>query len=64
MRAYIFSIKFLKNSLFLLIMSDEQKINICKKVFERLNDKEHQVSINLLKQKSIPEIAIIEGINK
>lgn len=64
MRAYIFSIKFLKNSLFLLIMSDEQKINICKKVFERLNDKEHLVSINLLKQKLIPEIAIIEGINK
>ena len=41
-------------------MSDEQKMKICKKVFERLNDKEHPVRINLFYMNSIPEIAIIE----
>lgn len=43
-------------------MHDEQKMKICKKVFARLNDKEHPVKINLDKMKEeIPEIAIIEG---
>ena len=43
-------------------MSDEQKTEICKKVFDRLNDKEHPVRVNLKKMKEeIPEIAIIEG---
>jgi len=45
-------------------MSDEQKMKICKKVFDRLNDKEHPVRINLLYMSTIPEIAIIEGENK
>jgi len=45
-------------------MSDEQKMNICKKVFDRLNDKEHPVRINLFYMNSIPEIAIIEGKNE
>lgn len=45
-------------------MSDEQKMKICKKVFERLNDKEHPVRINLFYMNSIPEIAIIEGKNE
>jgi hypothetical protein len=45
-------------------MSDEQKMNICKKVFDRLNDKEHPVKVNLFYMSSIPEIAIIEGKNK
>ena len=45
-------------------MSDEQKMEICKKVFDRLNDKEHPVRINLFYMNSIPEIAIIEGKNK
>jgi arginine decarboxylase-like protein len=44
-------------------MSDEQKMKICKKVFERLNDKEHPVRINLEKMKEkIAEIKMIEGI--
>lgn len=45
-------------------MSDEQKMKICKKVFDRLNDKEHPVRINLFYINSIPEIAIIEGKNE
>ncbi len=45
-------------------MSDEEKMKICKKVFERLNDKEHPVRINLFYMNSIPEIAIIEGKNE
>lgn len=44
-------------------MSDEQKMKICKKVFERLNAKEHPVRVNLEKMKQeIEEIKIIEGI--
>jgi len=45
-------------------MSDEQKMKICKKVFDRLNDKEHPVRVNLFYMNSIPEIAIIEGENE
>ncbi len=45
-------------------MSDEQKMKICKKVFDRLNDKEHPIRINLFYMNSIPEIAIIEGKNE
>ncbi|GET22995.1 Eco57I restriction-modification methylase domain-containing protein [Prolixibacter denitrificans] len=45
-------------------MSDEQKMKICKKVFDRLNEKEHPVRINLFYMNSIPEIAIIEGKNE
>lgn len=45
-------------------ISDEQKMKICKKVFDRLNDNEHPVRINLEKMKEeIPEIKIIEGGN-
>lgn len=44
-------------------MSDEQKMKICKMVFDRLNDKEHPVRINLEKMKEeIKEIRIIEGL--
>ena len=43
-------------------MRDEQKMEICKKVFERLNNAAHPVRINLVKMKEeIPEIRIIEG---
>ncbi len=45
-------------------MSVEQKMKICKKVFDRLNDKEHPVRVNLFYMNSIPEIAIIEGKNE
>lgn len=45
-------------------MSDEQKMKICKTVFNRLNDREHPVRVNLEKMKAeIKEIRIIEGID-
>ncbi|HNL85162.1 MAG TPA: TaqI-like C-terminal specificity domain-containing protein, partial [Chitinophagales bacterium] len=40
---------------------DEQKMKICKTVFNRLNDREHPVRVNLFYMSSIPEIRIIEG---
>ncbi len=44
-------------------MSDEQKMDICKKVFDRLYAKEHPVRVNLEKMKEeIKEIRIIEGL--
>jgi hypothetical protein len=44
-------------------MSDEQKMKICKMVFERLHDSGHPVRVNLEKMKEeIPEIRIIEGL--
>lgn len=39
------------------------KLAICKKVFERLDDKEHRVKKNLLGLKEIKEIRIIEGLD-
>jgi len=45
-------------------MGDEQKMKICKTVFNRLNDREHTVRVNLFYMSSIPEIAIIEGKNE
>jgi ribosomal protein L18E len=45
-------------------MSNEQKMKICKTVFNRLNDREHPVRVNLEKMKEeIKEIRIIEGID-
>jgi len=44
-------------------MNDEKKMSICKEVFNRLNENEHPVRINLDKMKEeIPEIRIIEGL--
>lgn len=45
-------------------MSNEQKMNICKKVFNRLYDREHPVRVNLEGMKQIPEIRMIEGLEK
>ncbi len=45
-------------------MSDEQKMKICKTVFNRLNDREHPVRVNLEGMKQIPEIRMIEGLEK
>jgi hypothetical protein len=43
----------------------EQKMEICKNVFERMHHPLHPVRINLEKMKEeIPEIRIIEGIEK
>jgi very-short-patch-repair endonuclease len=44
-------------------MSDEEKMEICKTVYDRLNDAAHPVRIHLEKmKKEIPEIRIIEGL--
>lgn len=44
-------------------MSDDQKMEICHKVYARLNDTSHPVRIHLEKMKQeIPEIRIIEGL--
>jgi adenine-specific DNA-methyltransferase len=43
-------------------MSEEQKMEVCKEVFDRLNDENHQVKINLEKMKEIKEIRIMEGL--
>jgi Alw26I/Eco31I/Esp3I family type II restriction m6 adenine DNA methyltransferase len=44
--------------------NDRTNSNIIKKVFDRLNEKEHPVRINLFYMNSIPEIAIIEERNE
>ena len=44
-------------------MSEEEKMEICKTVYDRLNDASHPVRIHLEKmKKEIPEIRIIEGL--
>ena len=45
-------------------MSDNQKMEIITTVFDRLNDKNHPVRVNLEKMKTIEEIRIIEGIKE
>lgn len=45
------------------ISDDTKIIKIIQDVFDRLNDKEHPVRVNLFYMDSIPEIAIIEGKN-
>lgn len=42
-------------------MSGEKKMSLIKTVFNRLNEKDHPVRLNLFYMNSIPEIAIIEG---
>lgn len=42
-------------------MSDNQKMEIINLVFNRLNEKNHPVRVNLFYMNSIPEIKIIEG---
>lgn len=42
-------------------MSDNQKMEVINTVFNRLNEKNHPVRVNLFYMNSIPEIKIIEG---
>jgi adenine-specific DNA-methyltransferase len=45
-------------------MSEEEKMEICQKVYDRLSDASHPVRIHLEKMKQeIPEIRIIEGLD-
>jgi hypothetical protein len=45
-------------------MSDNKKMEIITTVFNRLNEKNHPVRVNLFYMNSIPEIKIIEGIKE
>jgi len=45
-------------------MDDSQKLEIITTVFNRLNEKNHPVRVNLFYMNSIPEIKIIEGIKE
>lgn len=45
-------------------MDDSQKTEIITTVFDRLNEKNHPVKVNLFYMKAIPEIKIIEGIKE
>ncbi|MFH2108540.1 MAG: N-6 DNA methylase [Chrysiogenia bacterium] len=44
--------------------SDEQKMKIIKKVNQELSNPKHPVSIAMEKQKNVPEVRIIEGLDK
>jgi hypothetical protein len=45
-------------------MNDSQKMEIINTVFNRLNEKNHPVRVNLFYMNSIPEIKIIEGVKE
>jgi hypothetical protein len=43
---------------------DEKKLAVIEKVYKGLSDPKHPVSIAMTKQKTIPEVRIIEGLDK
>ena len=44
--------------------SDEKKLATTEKVYKELSDPAHPVSIAIEKMKTVPEIRIIEGLDK
>lgn len=44
--------------------SDEKKLEIIEKLYQELSDSKHPVSLAMAKQKTVPEIRIIEGLDK
>jgi hypothetical protein len=42
--------------------SDEKKLEVIEKVYKELSDPKHPVSIAMEKQKTVPEVRIIEGL--
>jgi len=44
--------------------SDEKKLKTIEKVYKELSDLKHPVSIAMEKQKTVPEVRIIEGLDK
>lgn len=44
--------------------SDEQKLQTIDKVYQELSDPKHPVSIAMEKMKTVPEVRIIEGLDK
>ncbi len=43
--------------------SDEKKLTVIEKVYKELSNPKHLVSIAIVKQKTIPEVRIIEGLD-
>ena len=43
--------------------SDEMKLAVIEKVYKELSDPKHPVSIAMEKQKTVPEVRIIEGLS-
>ncbi|MEN6624002.1 MAG: hypothetical protein ABFD50_20955 [Smithella sp.] len=43
---------------------DEKKLKVVEKIYKELSDPRHPVSIAMAKQKTIPEVRIIEGLDK
>ena len=44
--------------------SDEKKMKTIEKVYKELSDPTHPVSTAMEKQKTVPEVRIIEGLDK
>jgi len=44
--------------------SDEKKLSTTEKVYKELFDPAHPVSIAMEKMKTVPEVRIIEGLDK
>lgn len=44
--------------------SDEKKMKAIEKAYRELSDPKHPVSIAIEKQKTVPEVRIIEGLDK
>lgn len=44
--------------------SDKKKLEVIEKVYKELSDEKHPVSIAMARQKTVPEVRIIEGLDK
>jgi hypothetical protein len=44
--------------------NDEKKLATIEKVYKELSDPAHPVSIDMEKMKTVPEVRIIEGLDK
>jgi len=50
--------------LMMIDWSDKKKLEVIEKVYKKLSDEKHPVSVAMARQKTIPEIRIIEGLDK
>ena len=41
--------------------SDKKKLETIEKVYQELSDEKHPVSVAMARQKTVPEVRIIEG---
>jgi len=44
--------------------TDEKKLEVIENVYKELSDPSHPVSIAMARQKTVPEVRIIEGLDK